>query len=195
MTKNDLLAEIVKTYHEIEDQLMVIGTTMENVLNKTNNKNNFTAQRFCADFDIILQHTLIEIAVADNNLAPEELATAEGVTTYGDIMLLSKSAGMDITWKDFYKMNLMTITKWLEAMRNPIRRVTTEFIAGFAAVDAAVKDHDLLDDFIKKVSYLFSAFTNLEDGKLDEFEKAAIGNSELMFAIKNINLLIKKNEN
>ena len=103
MTKNDLLAEIVKTYSEIESQLMVIGKTMENVLNKTNNKDNFTAQRFCADFDIILQHTLIEIAVADNNLAPEELATAEGVTTYGDIMLLSKSAGMDITWKDFYK--------------------------------------------------------------------------------------------
>ncbi len=195
MTKNDLLAEIVKTYSEIESQLMVIGKTMENVLNKTNNKDNFTSQRFCADFDIILQHTLIEIAIADNNLAPEELATAEGVTTYGDIMLLSKSAGMDITWKDFYKMNLMTITKWLEAMRKPIRRVTTEFIAGFAAVDAAVKDEDLLKDFIKKVSYLFSAFTNLEDGKLDEFEKAAISNSELMFAIKNINLLIKKNEN
>ena len=30
MTKNDLLAEIVKTYHEIEDQLMVIGTTGKN---------------------------------------------------------------------------------------------------------------------------------------------------------------------
>lgn len=190
MTKQDLLKALVQSYGDIEKLLMDIGKIMEDVLNKTSNKDGFTAERFCADFDIILQHTLIEIAIADNSLAPEELATAKSITNYGDLMLLCKSEGMDIDWENFLGMNIAAIQKWLERMRKPIRRVTSEFVAGFAAVDAAMEDDDLLNDFTKKICGLFSVFTYLEDGELDDYETEAIASSELMFAMKNIAKLI-----
>ncbi len=176
---------MAENYKNICNSLTGIGNMMEEILCMAkNNKHGFTCRRFCSDFDILLQHSLLSIAAADGTATLTEIASTDALTNFGDLLRLSENElGTSLAWEELSAMPADEIIKWLEELRAPVRKATAEFCAAFAAIDVSGLSPQYYDQFKQELTAFMAAFAHMDDDTLTPAETQAIAKSELTYAL------------
>lgn len=191
--KNSVISRLAERYESIAKSLSHIGTMMEQILQAADkNKHGFTAQRFCADFDLLLQHSLLWVAASDDSASAEEIAAADRLTKFGDLVALSMhELGTEFGWQDIRHMALPDIKNWLRALRSPVRKATAQFCSAFAAIDSSGFSLNYFETFQNELAEFLSEFALMEDGEFSDAELEAMESTELASALDTIEQFIR----
>lgn len=141
-------------------------------------------------FDIILQYSLLQIAVADNNIDKNEVSFIRELTTYGDFCnYLSVGTGKKIDWDDILYASESLIKSLLDKIQDAIIELANEFVAMFVAVDKTVDEYDFLADLKRNVITIMMAACQ-SDGETRKDELA--GSCLIISVINTMEKLMKK---
>ena len=140
-------------------------------------------------FDILLQYSLLQIAVADNDIDKNEIAFIRELTTYGDLCnYLSITSGNKIEWDTILYASESVVKSLLNTLETPIKRLADEFMAMFVAVDKAV-EYDFLGDLKNNVTAIILAACRAEgEARREELTQSCM----IIYVINEIERLINK---
>lgn len=140
-------------------------------------------------FDVILQYSLLEYALADKTLSSEEVCFIRDLTDYCQLPEYLKALGYNnATWQGVYNTDEAKLSQILADIRGSVSKLSEDFINLFAAYDAAA-DHDYLEDLKYNLGVIFAA-TWQADGKVESRERS---NSCLMIeTLAHIKVLIDR---
>lgn len=121
------------------------------------------------DFDILLQYSMLQVAVADDILTKDEIQFIQNITAYGDFCtFLSAVAKYEITWEGLYYSDESDIKSVLNDMNDIIHMLAKTFITTFAVVDSAT-EYNYLADLKRNVTIMILA-TCKADGEIEDSE-------------------------
>ena len=105
-------------------------------------------------FDVILQYSLLQVAVSDNDLDRNELIFIRDLTDQGDFVnYINSLAKTSITWEKLYNSNISDVQKVLNSVEPVMVELSKEFVVVFTLCDLST-EHDFLDDFKKAITAL-----------------------------------------
>ena len=120
-------------------------------------------------FDIILQYSLLQIAVADFDFDSNELIFIRDLTEQGDFVeFMNAGAKTNFSWNDFFNTNIISIREILRDTYDLMNELSEEFVAVFALCDK-VTEHDFLADLEKNIFLIISGLS-IMDGEITKSE-------------------------
>lgn len=130
---------------------------------------NYDIKSVLRNFDILLQYSMLQVAVADNILKEEEIRLIQNITEYGDFCsFLSVIAKYEITWEGLYYSKESDIKQVLNDMKDIVHDLANTFVTTFAVVDS-VTDYNYLSDLKRNVTMLFLSICKI-DGSVEDSE-------------------------
>ncbi len=178
--------ELSEIYVKALAEVHSLGAIFEETLKKI--EPDFSAQKFTALFEILLQHSLLEVASYDDKICKEELELIRKTACYGDIVGFSNTLGKGhIKWKDLMTADIASVRTWLAGMRKILEPMINDFSVKFAAFDAMV-DGDSLANVLEGVSTL-TAILSAVDGELNAEEAQSVSGTLIFDAFRAIRLL------
>ena len=128
-----------------------------------------------AQFDMILQAVLLNMAVSDGEFDRLEQQFVEKITDYGDLLTYIKqdSKGqLDLTWAQVANLSPSTQQKLVQMLPAILDNLCDSFVKPLALVDKAI---DTVDFMRKLEGYIaeISVFLSYVDGNSDEGEENA----------------------
>lgn len=140
-------------------------------------------------FDILLQYSLLQIAVADNDIDENEIAFIRDITQCGDLCdYLRIGTGKKIEWDDILNAGAPIIKSLLDTIRDAIIKLAHEFVAMFVSVDKTI-EYDFLGDLKRNVTAMILA-TCRADGQ--ERAEELTNGCLIISVIKTMEQLINK---
>lgn len=127
-------------------------------------------------FDIILQYSMLQIAVADNKTAVSEIEMIYDIVKYGDLCryLRMKSGNTEINWITILCADASQIRSLLDAIWEDIHNLINEFMTVFVVADNALKQ-DYFKDFKSNVSLILAAICHADgDARPEELNGCAM---------------------
>lgn len=177
-------------YNDLIVELKHVGDTLESYYGKQGKK--FSSQIFLKQFDCIFQYSLLQYAIADGSLDPNELYFIKDITSYGDLLTYINSHYKNsLTWNDVLNGKEDSIDKWLTANQDHMNTLSSEFIASLGMVDAAVEDVDFVDLLTEKCAAIYSLL-ELIDGESSKMERDSISENYLLKVITVLEQHVKK---
>lgn len=142
-------------YRDSVHDLTVMSATMGTLVKQ--NGGQFDTRYILERFDILLQYSLLQIAVADSKLISNELAFIKELAEHGDFCDYLKSIGYsNASWASIYNTDQSMIREILEQSREDMIKMSTDYIMLFSAFDAA-SEYDYLADLSRNVAIIISA--------------------------------------
>lgn len=164
MTKETFI-ESKNTYQQLLSTLIKTLNTYNNTVEK--NK-QIDGKMFLAKFDVLLQHSLIQIAICDKEFHSEELIFIKELTDVGDYVLyLNSKYNANLSWESFYKAKIEDVEQLIEKETETVADLSTEFVSLVSLVDAAVEEADILQIIFNLFSQLANTLIHL-DGEAKE---------------------------
>ena len=135
----------------------------------------YNQELFYTEFDVLLQYSLLELALYDGDLDLEELSIISEITEYGDLMdYFSCYTDEPISWNDLFESRALLIKQVLNAFHDRMVDIAADFCGTYAIVAATFEEYlDVLFDAVKEI---FAAVI-LADGEYDAGEKDKIGDN------------------
>lgn len=179
---------LVEIYIDALTEVESLAMTFEKEMKQIDSE--FTAVKFTSVFELLLQHSLLEVAFYDVNIQKEELTLIKTITKYADIVKFSQKTKYRTTWGDLLCFNPIKTGKWL----SDIRRVLSDFVDGFAIQFAAFEtlaESGSLET-VKKGVHAMTALLSGIDKKPDHQEAKTIVQSIIFEAFAKIRYLLDR---
>ena len=120
-------------------------------------------------FDILLQYSMLQIALADGYLDENEVLFIRDVAQYSDFCVFLNQHGFeDVTWQKIYNTRESTLNRILDDAKADIMDLSEDFITVFATCDA-ITEYDFVSDLKRNVVALILA-TCQADGDAEASE-------------------------
>lgn len=174
-------------YKDCIGDLTVMGRATEEIMERQGKK--FNTRILLNQFDVLLQYSLLQLALADGHLAGEELSFICDLVQYYELPEFLKSVGYkNATWQVIYNTQEQKLNSIVSEIENDVIKLSLDFINIFAAFDSAT-EYDYFEDLKTNISVIIAA-TCQADGRAEERE---LGNGCLIVdAMAKINSLIKR---
>lgn len=102
-------------------------------------------------FDIILQYSLMQVAVSDNDFHQNEMVFIRDLTQQGDFVnYINTIAKTHLTWEGLLNSNVKDIRDVLNSLLPLMRDLSNEFVTVYSICDKAT-DYNYLDDLKQSV--------------------------------------------
>ena len=94
-------------------------------------------------FDLLLQYSLLQVAVADNDFDRNELIFIRDITNQGDLVdYLNAAFGENFKWEDYFQSDVQNLQQLLALLNDQMIQLSREFVTLFAFCDSMLqKDH------------------------------------------------------
>ena len=140
------------------------------------------------EFDVVLQYSLLQVAVADFELDADEIIFIRDLTEYGDFVNYCSSEKFKLTWEMLYNASINDVRKLLKSLEDIIKDLSGRFVRIFAICDAAT-EYNFVSDL---EDYLNTIITGLSlmDGDQTSDEKEV--QTVIMSAVRQIKKLKKQ---
>ena len=120
-------------------------------------------------FDILLQYSLLQVALADGYLHVGECMFIKDLAQYSDFCIFLNQNGFhNVTWADIYNTRESYLNRLLDDAKELIVDLSKDFITVFANVDS-ITEYDYLSDLKRNVTAMVLA-TCQADGKAEAIE-------------------------
>ncbi len=157
-----------KCYSEAFNYLETIGNLVEEVYEEDGEQ--FDKNYFYAQFDCILQFSMLEMAIADGKLHKKELELIRDITQYGDLVTYVNSAfNKKITWNTIIDSSVTSIRSWLNSFKDKIESEGENLMAYLVIFDTNT-DNEYTKGLTSKIHGVAYAVNNV-DGKLNRAEE------------------------
>lgn len=154
-------------YKDCINDLTVMGKATEQVMAKKGKK--FDTRILLNQFDVLLQYSLLQLALADGNLAGEELTFIMDLSQYYPLPEFFKSVGYkNATWQVIYNTQEQKLSNIVEEAEEAVIKLSVDFINIFSAFDSAT-EYDYFKDLKNNISIIIAA-TCQADGKAEDCE-------------------------
>lgn len=164
----DYKAFAQKCYKEAFSYLETIGNLVEEVYEQDGEQ--FDKNYFYAQFDCILQFSMLEMAIADGKLHKKELELIRDITQYGDLVTYVNSVfNKKITWKTIIDSSVESIRSWLNSFKEKIESEGENLIEYLVIFDTNT-DKECTKFLTSKIHGVAYAVNNV-DGKLNRAEE------------------------
>lgn len=99
-------------------------------------KERFNSELLCKNFDIILQFSLLQIAVADNELDSKEVVFIRDLTINGDLIeYLNSLVENKIDWETVYNADVFELKGLLKDVEPLMESLSNDLATAFAICD------------------------------------------------------------
>jgi len=120
-------------------------------------------------FDIVLQYSLLQIAVADFDFDRNEMIFIRDLTEQGDFVnYINSIAKTNITWEGLYNSNINDIRKVLRNIEGLMAGLCEEFVNVFAICDK-VTEYDYVSDLERNIVLVIGGLAQM-DGTITNSE-------------------------
>ena len=161
----DIFAGAQAAYDECVEDLRKMARFAESVDPKYN------ARLILNRFDVLLQYSLLQIALADGYLHVGECAFIKDLAQYSDLCIFLNECGFDdVTWYKIYNTRESYLNRILDDSKDVVVRMSADFITIFSVTDA-LTEYDFLADLRKNVMLMILA-TCQADGNAQVIELA-----------------------
>lgn len=131
---------------------------------------DFSVKMAYLKLDVIVQYTLLEIALADGQFLPIEGEFIDKITDTFDVINLFDNVPRGMNWKWFAQnKSFSDIKSVIGKLRSMAREHMNDFAKLFAVVDAAIPQYDILGELIGYLGEIAGCFTRI-DGSIDSRE-------------------------
>ena len=133
-------------------------------------RSDFNPKAGYLKLDILVQYTLLEIALADGKFSPIEGEFIDKITDTFDVINLFDNVPKGMNWKWFAdNKGYNEIKNTNGNLRKKAQEHRMDFARLIALVDAAYTDYDILGELLEYLGLIAGAFTRI-DGSHDESE-------------------------
>lgn len=135
-------------------------------------KERFNSKLLCKNFDIILQFSLLQIAVADNDLDPKEVVFIRDLTINGDLIeYLNSLVENKIDWETVYNANVIELKGLLKDIEPFMESLSNDLATAFAICDASTV-HNYVSDLKTSIIVIVNGLGKM-DGDFSYLEQHA----------------------
>ena len=135
-------------------------------------KERFNSKLLCKNFDIILQFSLLQIAVADNDLDPKEVVFIRDLTINGDLIeYLNSLVEYKISWNTIYNTDVIELKGLLRDIEPLIESLSNDLATAFAICDASTV-HNYVSDLKTSIIVIVNGLGKM-DGDFSYLEQHA----------------------
>ncbi len=121
-------------------------------------------------FDIVLQYSLLQIAVADFDFDVNEMIFIRDITEQGDFLnYVNSIAKTGITWNGLLNSSVNDIRKFLRDIEGEIEELSEEFVAVFATCDKVTREYNYVADLEKYIVSILAGLMTM-DGNITKNE-------------------------
>ena len=171
----ELFDQAVKSYDEAIQLLKAMDQTFQEVVFKNQPEKRYDTRITFAQFDMILQAVLLNMAVSDGEFDRLEQQFVDKITDYGDLLNYIKqdSKGqLDLTWAQVANLSPATQHKLVDALPAILNQLCDSFVKPLALVDKAVDTMDFLRKLETCIADI-SVCLSFVDGSSDKSEANA----------------------
>lgn len=171
----ELFDKAVQSYDQAIQLLKVMDQTFQDVVFKNQPDKRYDTRITFAQFDMILQAVLLNMAISDGKFDRLEQQFVEKITDYGDLLdyIRKDSKGqLDLTWAQVASVSPATQQQLVSALPAILDNLCDSFVKPLALVDKSVDAMDFLgklEGYIAQISVCFSYV----DGNSDQGEANA----------------------
>ena len=174
-------------YKDCINDLTVMGRATEEVMAKKGKK--FSTRILLNQFDVLLQYSMLQLALADGRLAGEVLSFIMDLSQYYSLPDFLKTEGYgNASWQVIYNTQEQKLNGIVAEVEESVVKLSVDFISIFAAFDAAT-DYNYFEDLKRNVAVIITA-TCQSDGKAEE--KELYNGCLIIDAMAQIDKLLKK---
>ena len=137
-------------------------------------KEKVNSKLLCKNFDIVLQFSLLQIAVADNELDPKEVIFIRDLTFDGDLFEYLNSfveSKAKVDWKTAYNCSVSVLKELLETVEPLVKSLSVDLVTVFAVCDASTV-HNYVSDLKTFVMAIINGLGKM-DGDFSYLEQHA----------------------
>ena len=134
-------------YQNSIDMIRKMDEAFQNAAFKNDPCKRYDTRITLAQFDMILQATLLSMALSDGNFDRLEQQFVDKITDYGDLLTYIKqdSQGrLDLTWSQVASLREETQASLVQALPAILDKLCDSFVKPLALVDKVVDDVDVL---------------------------------------------------
>lgn len=154
-------------YRDCISDLTVMGDAVATIQAKQGKK--FDTRILLNQFDVLLQYSLLQIALADGTLANEEACFIRDLAENSDLTELLKKLGYDnASWQTIYNTEESKLSSILKSIEQDVMNLSKDIVSVFAGYDAA-NPHDYFADLKNNIAIIIAA-TCQADGKSEACE-------------------------
>lgn len=173
-TPQERFNQAVSSYRKATQLLAMTDQAYQQVMFQGRPDLGHDLEQTLAQFDLILQLVLVNMAISDGRFDPLEQQFVEQITEYGDLMqsLQACSNGtLQLTWGQLAALDLRSQQLLVNTMRDSMDSICDDFVKPLALMDKAVERVDLLrelEHYIIDIALQFSALDgNAEQREVD----------------------------
>lgn len=167
-TQEQLTRIASNNYAECVEIIKEMGALVQTV------QEDFSIEIALRQFDLILQATLLNAAVANDELADCELDFVGGIAQYSDILPVVNAAIQEhdstwqpIGWGDLMDLDSETLKKFAVIAGACVEKYAEEFVSFFAVVDKVIEEKDYMDILYSAVTKIAIAISGYDGDDLD----------------------------
>ena len=135
-------------------------------------KERFNSELLCKNFDIVLQFSLLQIAVADYDLDSKELVFIRDLTIKGDLIeYLNSLVEYKISWNTIYNTDVIELKGLLRDIEPLIESLSNDLATAFAICDATTA-HNYVSELKTSVIVIVNGLGKM-DGDFSYLEQHA----------------------
>ena len=135
-------------------------------------KERFNSKLLCKNFDIILQFSLLQIAVADNDLDSKEVVFIRDLTINGDLIeYLNSLVENKIDWETVYNADVFELKGLLKDIEPLMESLSNDLATAFAICDASTV-HNYVSDLKTSIMTIINGLGKM-DGDFSYLEQHA----------------------
>lgn len=135
-------------------------------------KERFNSELLCKNFDIILQFSLLQIAVADNDLDSKEVVFIRDLTINGDLIeYLNSLVENKIDWEAVYNADVFELKGLLKDIEPLMESLSNDLATAFAICDASTV-HNYVSDLKTSIMTIINGLGKM-DGDFSYLEQRA----------------------
>ena len=152
---------------------------------KEKNGESFDVRVALNRFDVLLQYSMMQVALKDGYLHVEEVKLIRDLSKYCDFCgYLNQRGYKDVTWQMVLNTDKDTLKSIISDYNSDMVDLNKEFVAIFSLIDKAITEHNYIDLLKKQVFTMLSAVSAADD----DFNEKEIGSECLilhaLFAIE-----------
>lgn len=179
----------LQAYKNTLNDLTVMGLITETVYESRGQK--FDSSLLLEQFDIILQYSMLQLALADGRLSLDELQFIKDLTDKGDLCEFLKEEGFsNATWYTLYSMDEAKISKILNDCKSDMKKVSHDFTVMFSSFSLN-KGAEYLTSLKNDISDVLIAIISA-DGKRDKKEIDQINDCLIVDVVCEIETIVAR---
>lgn len=171
----ELFDKATESYNQAIQMIQNMDKTFQDVMFQDDPDRRYDTRITLAQFDMILQATLLSMALSDGNFDRLEQQFVDKITDYGDLLTYIKrdsNGRLDLTWSQVARLSESTQAGLVKALPSVLDQLCESFVKPLALVDKAVDKVDFLDHLESCIATICVCLS-LVDGDSDQGEANA----------------------